>query len=717
MHEAQALLVELGTEELPPKALDELSRAFVKGVCDGLQQHGLAADFDQAHRYATPRRLAVHIPAVAAMQPDQTLQRKGPAVRVGLDDAGQPTAPLLGFARSCGVEVADLQQLETDKGAWFVYRRVQPGKSLAELLPDIVSKALAGLPIPKPMRWAAHDYTFVRPVHWLLLLHGEQLIEGEVLGLHSEQVSYGHRFHGGKALHISAADTWLQALREARVLADPLERRERIRSEVARVAAGISGTPQLSPALLDEIANLTEWPVAVACCFDREFLSVPQEALVTTMEANQKFLPVFDAAGQLSEHFIGIANIESRDEAEVRKGYERVIRPRFADARFFWDEDLQQPLEAHCEGLREVTYQRELGSLWDKTLRVTELSRLIANRSGVDAAQAVQAAALSRCDLLTRMVNEFPGLQGIVGRRIAEQQGEDPALAVALDEFYAPRQAAANIAGSALGRVVAVADRVDTLAGIFAIGLKPSGNKDPYALRRAALALARTMIEGHLELDLQGLLREALEQIPDSALAAGLKAGKRRPSSNKTTPETTVNIGSRRAQLADELREFILERLRGYYLNQGLASGVFEAVLAATPSSLTDFDRRIHALATFLHRPESQSLVAANKRAANLLRKEGAVRAALPEPEAMEEPAEQQLVAALRVTAEQSRVLVEAGKYGESLALIAQLEAPLARFFDEVMVLDENPAKRARRLAMLRHLQDLACEIADLSRI
>ncbi len=717
MHKTQALLVELGTEELPPRALDELSIAFAEGISEGLRKHGLEGDFAQLRRFATPRRLAVHIPAVAAMQPEQRRQRRGPAVRTGRDDAGQPTPPLLGFARSCGVEVADLQQLETAKGAWFVYRSVQPGKSLAELLPEIVSQALAGLPIPKPMRWAAHDYTFVRPVHWLLMLHGEQLIEGQVLGLRSERISHGHRFHASQALHITAADTWLQALREARVLADPLERRERIRSEVARVATGIGGTPQLSQALLDEIANLTEWPVAVACRFDREFLSVPHEALITTMEANQKFLPVFDAAGQLSEHFIGIANIESRDEDAVRKGYERVIRPRFADARFFWNEDLQQPLASHCDGLREVTYQGELGSLWDKTLRVTELSRLIANRSGVDAAQAVQAASLSRCDLLTRMVSEFPELQGIVGRRIAEQQGEDSALAVALDEFYAPRQAAASIADSALGRVLAVADRVDTLAGIFALGLKPSGNKDPYALRRAALALARTMIEGNLELDLQGLLREALEQIPDTALAAGLKARKRGHPSNSTSADAVVDIGPRRAQLADELREFILERLRGYYLNQGVASGVFAAVVAATPSSLTDFDRRIHALVAFLQRPESQSLVAANKRAANLLRKEGVVLAALPEVSVLHEPAERELAAALRVTAEQSRVLVEAGKYAESLALIAQLEAPLARFFDEVMVLDEDPDKRARRLAMLRQLQDLACEIADLSRI
>ncbi|CAM5393806.1 Glycine--tRNA ligase beta subunit OS=Rhodanobacter lindaniclasticus OX=75310 GN=glyS PE=3 SV=1 [Rhodanobacter lindaniclasticus] len=413
MSAGKPLLIELGTEELPPKALDELSAAFLRGIVDGLSKRGVAAGLDQAIAYASPRRLAAFVPGVAAAQPEQAIERRGPALAAALDAEGQPSKALLGFAQSCGVDVSQLEKLETDKGAWFVWRAVKPGQPLTALLPEIIDETLKALPIPRPMRWADHDYSFVRPAHWLVILHGADIVDGEVLGLTSGRKSRGHRFMHPQPVHVADADGWLDAMRAAKVLADPRERRQRIRDQIAQVAQGAGGTPQLDDALLDELANLTEWPAAIACTFERSFLDVPPEALVTTMVANQKFVPVFDAGGKLTEHFIGIANIESKDPAEIRKGYERVIRPRFADAKFFWDEDLKTPLASYQEPLKGVTYQQALGSQWDKSMRVAELARVVANRVGVDAALATRAASLAKCDLLTRMVGEFPELQGV----------------------------------------------------------------------------------------------------------------------------------------------------------------------------------------------------------------------------------------------------------------------------------------------------------------
>src|SRR6201991_2284499 len=545
------LVIELGTEELPPKALDDLAGAFARGVVEGLEKRGVAADYASAKAYASPRRLAVHIADVAVAQPEQSVERRGPAVAAGLGADGAPGKALIGFAQSCGVDVSALEKLETDKGAWFVFRAVKPGQPTAALLPEVVAESLKALPIPKAMRWGNRDDSFVRPVHTLLMLHGADIVEGEILGLTSGRLSSGHRFHYPKPVHVADADSWLDALRHAHVIADPAARRQRVRDEVARVATG--GIPRLSEGLLDEIANLTEWPVAIACTFEREFLDVPPEALVTTMETNQKFVPVFDAEGRLTEHFIGVANIESRDPAEIRKGYERVIRPRFADAKFFWDEDLKSPLADYQEGLKNVTYQQSLGSLWDKTVRVAALARVIANRVGVDAGQATHAAALAKCDLLTRMVGEFPELQGVMGRYSATRQGIAAEVADALDSFYQPRFGGDAIAAGKVGQVLAVAERLDTLAGIFAVGMKPSGNKDPFALRRAALGLGRTLIEGNLDLDLEALLREAMELLP--AIAPKKKEAEKPAAESKQA-------------LTRELLDFIFERLRGYYADK-----------------------------------------------------------------------------------------------------------------------------------------------------
>ncbi|MEO6799919.1 MAG: glycine--tRNA ligase subunit beta [Rhodanobacter sp.] len=713
MNAGKSLLIELGTEELPPKALDELSAAFLRGICDGLARRGIAAGLDQAVAYASPRRLAAFVPDVAASQPDQAMERRGPALAAAFDAEGQPSKALLGFAHSCDVDVGQLEKLETDKGAWFVWRMLKAGQPLAALLPEIVDEALKALPIPRPMRWADHDYTFVRPVHWLVMLHGAEIVDGEVLGLTSGRKSRGHRFMHPKPVHVADADGWLDAMRASKVLADPVERRQRIRDQIAQVAANINGSPGLDDTLLDELANLTEWPAAIACTFEPAFLEVPPEALVTTMVANQKFVPVFDADGKLTEHFIGIANIESKDPAEIRRGYERVIRPRFADAKFFWDEDLKTPLASYQEQLKDVTYQQALGSQWDKSVRVAELARIVANRVGADAAEATRAASLAKCDLLTRMVGEFPELQGVMGRYYARHDGESGAVAEALDSHYQPRFGGDHIAADKLGQVLSVAERLDTLAGIFGIGMKPGGNKDPFALRRAALGLARTLIEGGLELDLRGSFIEALELLPESALAAGLKPGKdgKRPS---------LNAGERRAILVDELVEFVLDRLRGYYAEQGFDHAQFESVLAVQPASLADFDRRLRAVVEFGRCPEAASLAAANKRVANILRKQAEEGGAPPlgravDPAHFEADAERDLAEALSSAQRDSAEALAANDYGAVLARLAQLQLPVDAFFDGVLVNADNPAVRANRLALLNQLKAQFSTVADIA--
>lgn len=705
---AKTLLIELGTEELPPKALDDLAAAFARGVADGLHRRGVTGAYAHSRTWCTPRRLAVAIPDVAVQQPAQKHEVLGPYLNIGLAADGTPTPALLGFAAKNGVAVEQLQRLVDAKGERFVMRSEKPGQATAALVPEIVREALAALPIPKPMRWGNHDYTFVRPVHWLVMLHGAEVIDGEVLGVRSGRASRGHRFHHPQPVHVADADSWLDSLRAAKVLADPAERRERVRREVARVGADLGGEPRLPAGLLDEIANLTEWPVAIACAFERDFLAVPQEALVMTMETNQKFVPVFDAGGRLTEHFIGVANIESSDPAEIRKGYERVIRPRFADAKFFFDEDRKQPLAQWQDALKSVTYQQSLGSVWDKCVRVAELARVIANRVGVDAGAATRAAALAKCDLMSRMVGEFPELQGVMGRYYAAAHGESADIAQALDEFYAPRFAGDAIARSKVGQVLAVAERLDTLAGIFAVGLKPSGNKDPFALRRAALGLARTLIEGGLDIDLPAQLAEALALLPDSALAAGLPKG-------KDGKIAALNPGARRAELAHDLVEFILDRLRGYYTEQGIAAEAFEAVRALAPPSLLDFDRRLRAVVEFARLPDAAALAAANKRIGNLLRQYPDALPDRTDTDLLQQEAERALHGALQSALDDALPLIAEHRYVELLRRLAHLRAPVDAFFEAVMVMAEDPALRRNRVGLLAQLRRLFLQVADVS--
>lgn len=709
---APSLLIELGTEELPPKALDELAAAFAAGIGSGLARRGIAAGPEGTRIYCSPRRLAVLVPGVATQQPAQASEVLGPYLNIGLDANGAPAPALTGFAAKNGLAIDQLQRVTDAKGERFVARSEKPGQPTAALLPEIIAEALKALPIPKPMRWGDHDYAFVRPAHWLVVLHGDAVVPCEALGLSAGRMSRGHRFHHPQPVHVVDADSWLDALRGANVLADPAERRARVRAEVARVAPA-GATPRLGDALCDEIANLVEWPVAIACAFEREFLAVPAEALVMTMETNQKFVPTFDAAGRLTEHFIGVANIESKDPAEIRKGYERVIRPRFADAKFFFDEDLKTPLADQQAALAQVTYQQALGSTWDKCVRVAELARVIANRLrdagvGVDAALATRAAALSRCDLMTRMVGEFPELQGVMGRYYANAAGEHAEVAQALDEFYAPRFAGDMIAAGKVGQVLGVAERIDTLAGIFAVGMKPTGNKDPFALRRAALGLARTLIEGRLPLDLPAQWSEAFALLPDAALAAGLPKG-------KDGKPASLDAGARRAELECEVQAFVVDRLRGYYADQGIAGESFEAVRALAPADLTDFDARLRAVVAFARLPEARALAAANKRIGNILRQAGEPRAGEVEADLLEAGPERELADALAAAESEGAPLLASRDYVGLLTRLAQLREPVDRYFDAVMVMADDMAVRANRLALLGRLRNLFLRVADIS--
>lgn len=732
----KSLLVEVGTEELPPKALDELAEVFARGIAGGLARAGVGKPLTASdpakgipgsalqgnpgapvgHEtlpwvvYSSPRRLAVLVAGVPAEQPTQRLEVPGPFVNVALDASGAPTPALRGFAAKNNVPVEHLHRIIDTRGERFVARREIPGRPTADLVPEIVVEALKALPIPKPMRWGGHDFAFVRPVHWLVMLHGDEVVAGEVLGLKSGRTSRGHRFMHPAPVTIRGADSWLGAMRDAKVLADPGERRRRVEAEVARVApAGL--VPRLSPALRDEIANLTEWPVAIACAFDREFLGVPQEALVMTMEANQRFVPVFAAGGELTEHFIGVANIESKDPREIRKGYERVIRPRFADAKFFFDKDRETPLAGYRDALAGVTYQQALGSVADKCARVATLARDIARSAGVDPEQAVHAAELSKCDLATRMVGEFPELQGVMGRYYATASGEPAGVASALDEYYMPRQSGDRIADGALARVLAVADRIDTLAGIFAVGQKPTGNKDPFALRRAALGLARTLIEAPLPLDLDRLIAAALEQIPDTALAAGQALG-------KTAEARTFEPRVRRVDVAATLREFIVERLKGYYADQGITIETFEAVRVLAPADLADFDQRLRAVVEFAQLPEAQALAAANKRIGNILRQAGGAGSDDDvDPALLEDGAERELAAAIDAARADVAPRAAGRDFVGVLKRLAALRAPVDRYFDAVMVMADDPALRRNRLALLRRLRALFLGVADIAQL
>ena len=702
-------LVELGTEELPPKSLPALSLAFEEAVVAGVAALGLA--HGRVQRYATPRRLAVLVRRLAERQPDQRLERRGPPVSAAFDAAGQPTRAATAFADSCGTSVARLGRRAEDKGEFLYYSGIKPGGETRALLPGVVRQALERLPIARRMRWGSGTAEFVRPVHWLVLLYGDAVVPAELLGVSSGNRTRGHRFMAPRELALATPAGYAARLeRSGRVLADFERRRERILSGVSALAAGEGGAAVISEPLLDEVTSLVEWPVPLVGRFDERFLALPPEVLVATLQDHQRYFPVRGANGALLPLFVTVANIESTQPAEVRAGNERVVRPRLADAAFFWDQDRRQPLAARREGLKHVTYQRELGSYAAKSARLARLARVLAAAVGADAERCVRAAELAKCDLLTGLVGEFPALQGTMGAYYARHDGEPAEVAAAIGEQYLPRHAGDDLPQTKAGSAVALADKLDTLVSIFAIGQKPSGAKDPFGLRRAALGALRIVLEQRVDLDLPQLVADAL-----AAVRADIEAVARSAAPSKHASGAAGDP----AAVAKEVCDYVFERLRAHYLEgpDGITAEMFDAVLERHPASPLDFDARLRALLAFLKLPDAAALASANKRIANILRKAGASGASALHAAELREPEEQALAAALATLRPGVEARLARRDYTAALRELAGLRPRVDAFFDKVMVMADDLALRNNRLALLASLRELFLRVADLSRL
>lgn len=687
MTEHAHLLFELGTEELPPKALKHLSEAFTENFVAGLNQAGL--EHGEVEPFATPRRLALLVRDCATRQPDREMERRGPALQAAYDANGKPTKAAEGFARSCGTSVDQLSVLETDKGSWLAYQVHEQGQPATALLPSIAEQALGKLPIPKRMRWGASEAQFVRPVHWLVFIHGSEVVECSLLDARADRITYGHRFHHPAPITLTQPEDYASVLEETgRVIAGFEKRRRKIRQSVESNAASLGGRPDLDEDLLDEVTALNEWPVPIAASFEERFLEVPQEALVATMKGNQKYFPLFDADDRLMNHFITIANIDSPQPELIQAGNERVIRPRLADAMFFWQQDGKHRLEDHLESLKHVVFQNKLGSMYDKSQRVARLAELIAIEIGGDPDLAHRAGLLSRCDLMTDMVFEFPEMQGIMGRYQARRDGEPDELAEAMDEFYMPRFSGDRLPQSNTGIAISLAEKLDTLVGIFGIGQKPTGDRDPFALRRAALGALRIIREHLLSIYLPGMLEAVAETMSDRLTDT---------------------------EAASAVYEFMMERLKGLYLDQGFSLDLFQAVLEVDPHTIADFDLRMNAMAGFRRLPEAESLAAANKRIRNILKKNEEPLPHRADPALFQDQAEKELAARLGELEPQAQPLFDVGDYAEGLRILASLKQPIDSFFDQVMVMTEDSALRLNRLALLAQLESLFLSVADIS--
>ena len=714
------LLVEIGTEELPPKALRALSEAFAAELAAELAAAGFAHDAPQP--YATPRRLAVVVPGVPGTQPDRDVERRGPPFDRAFDQDGAPTPAARGFARSVGVEVERLERLDTGRGVWLAWRSTEPGATLASLLPAMLERVLGRLPVPRRMRWADGDAQFVRPVHWTVLMHGAQVIEAEILGVSSGRATRGHRFHHPGDIELREAGEYAEALlRDGHVVGGFIERMAMIRKQVECAARDLGGRALIDPALLEENAALVEWPVAVAGHFDPKFLDLPDAVLVATMQGHQRYFPVVDAASEgdgdaLKPHFIAVSNIESRNPETVRAGNERVIRPRLADAAYFFRTDCERSLASRLEALHGVVFQRKLGTLHAKSERVSELAgRVMRAMGGSEGAvtDARRAGLLSKCDLLTEMVGEFPELQGRMGREYAYRDGEPAAVSEAIGEVYMPRFADDGIPASAAGRAVAIADKLDTIAGCLSVGRAPTGDKDPFALRRAALGTLRIMIEGGLDLALDETIEAAVACYAGQvAEARGTAAGE------GGSPDLGANASAASPDVVAEARRFMFDRLRAYFADRSIPTDVFNAVLAKEPAKPLDFAHRVRAVEAFRALPEAESLAAANKRIQNILRQAGQKNIDVPvavDDALLREDAERRLATALAGIEPRARAQLDAGEYTGALASLAGLRDDVDRFFDAVKVMDDDMALCGNRLALLARIGGLFMETADIS--
>ncbi|MEE2767020.1 MAG: glycine--tRNA ligase subunit beta [Pseudomonadota bacterium] len=682
-------LFEIGTEELPPKSLCRLRDALRDNLSGLLNQNKL--DFDAIRAFATPRRLAILVSGLAAAQPDSTSERKGPSVSAAFDSDGNPTKAAEGFARSCGVGVDQLDRQVTGKGEWLFFREEVQGAETESLLAEMVNESLARLPIAKRMRWGTGSTEFVRPVHWSVLLYGDRSIEARVLGTVSGRVTYGHRFHAPDAIVLESPDEYAGVLEtRGKVVADFEVRRERIRGQVEKIARGLGAIALVEDDLLDEVTSLVEWPVAVAGSFDARFLDLPSEVLITTMQTNQKYFPLISESGEIRPGFITVSNIESLNPASISSGNERVIRPRFSDAEFFWTQDRKQTLENRLPALEGIVYQKKLGTLAQKSNRVTALAEFIAGEIQADAESAVRAARLAKADLLTDMVGEFPSLQGTMGRYYSLADGESAEVAQAIEEQYLPKQSGGALPKSLAGQILSVAEKLDSLVGIFSAGLIPSGDKDPYGLRRSALGLIRVLVEKKLDLDILRLIDVAVQQLPEKL---------------------------HNDQLAGEISSFIHDRLRGYCLDRGFRADEFDAVLAVHPTRPLDFEKRLQAVAGFRSLAAAESLAAANKRIQNILRKSGTDADGEVDPACFQDPEESRLFESMIEAADAVNPMLERDDYTEALRRLSELRAPVDLFFEKVMVMVEDPGLQNNRLALLSGVQSLFLRIADISRL
>ena len=682
----QNFLVEIGTEELPPKALKTLATSFADNVEAELNQAGLS--FDKIEWFAAPRRLAVKVLNLATQQPSKEIEKRGPAVSVAFDAEGKPTKAAEGWARGCGITVDQAERIATDKGEWLVHRAKIEGQPTKNLLNDIVANALAKLPIPKPMRWADKTVQFIRPVHTVTMLLGDELIEGEILGVASARTIRGHRFLGEKEFEIQHADQYPQLLREkGSVVADFNERKAEILAKSQAKATALGGVADIEESLLEEVTSLVEYPNVLAAKFEERFLAVPAEALVYTMKGDQKYFPIYDKDGKLLPHFIFVSNINPEDPTAIIEGNEKVVRPRLTDAEFFFKTDLKQKLVDRLPRLETVLFQQQLGTLKDKTDRIEQLAGEIAKQIGADEAKAKRAGLLSKCDLMTNMVFEFTDTQGVMGMHYARHDGEDEEVAVALNEQYMPRFAGDELPKSLVASAVALADKFDTLTGIFGIGQAPKGSADPFALRRAALGALRIIVEKNLPLDLEDLVKKSAALFGD-----------------KLTNQNVV------ADVVD----FMLGRFRAWYQDEGIAVDVIQAVLARRPTRPADFDARVRAVSHFRTLDSAEALAAANKRVSNILAKADAAIGEI-NLTACVEPAEKALAEAVLALRTEVQPLIAKGDYTAVLDKLANLRAPVDNFFDNVMVNAEDPALRQNRLAILNTLQGLFLQVADIS--
>ncbi|ALT00145.1 glycine--tRNA ligase subunit beta [Lacimicrobium alkaliphilum] len=680
------LLIEVGTEELPPKALKRLGQAFCELIGAGLQKAEL--DFGEARFYASPRRLAVHVTNLSYQQQDKTLEKRGPAVAAAFDQDGNPTKAAQGWARGLGITPAEAGRIKTDKGEWLVYQAEVKGQALTELLPALVTEALSRLPIPKMMRWGSSEHSFIRPVHSVCMLYGDQLIEGELFGIKASTALLGHRFHHPDTISLKRANSYLDTLRQAYVVADFGERRNMIQQGLQQVAEKLGAQVGIDEDLLDEVTALVEWPVVLTAEFDQSFLQVPKEALIYTMKGDQKYFPLLSSDGQLMPVFAFVTNIESKDPQQIIGGNERVIRPRLADAEFFFNTDKKQSLESRLDSLGTVLFQKQLGSLKDKAQRIASLAKSIAELLNADVEHAYRAGLLSKADLMTQMVMEFPEVQGTMGQHYATHDGEPQAVASAIGSQYHPRFAGDDLPDSAVSCAVSLADKLDTLVGIFGIGQLPKGDKDPFALRRAAIGLLRICVEKGLKLDLTVLIDKAVREFGDILT---------------------------NAEVNQQVLDFILGRFRSWYQEKGIETDVIQAVLARQPTSPVDFDARIRAVQHFKSLESATALAAANKRVANILAKNAHDMDSSVQESLLSDEAEIALAEHLKHTEADVNSAMEQLDYKQVLERLSALHQVVDNFFDQVMVMADDEQLKNNRLALLQKLRSLFLQVADIS--